>query len=281
MGPKLSSLEMLHRATAREGDTGAVPRTLMVFAHVDDETIALGARLHRFGSAHLVHVTDGAPKNEHDSRAHGFSSLADYRAARVAELGCVLQLAGVGAMSRECLGIPDQETSLQLVELARALAARIERHRPEVIFTHPYEGGHPDHDACAFGVRYAVEIARIRPEPLVVEAVFYHAGPHGIETAEFLAPPQPTGEVFYELSPAEQQTKAALIACFRSQQQTLQGFSLTHERFRIAPRYDFTTPPAAAVFYDRFPWGMTAQRFCELATLAEASLRQETGAACP
>ena len=32
-----------------------VPRSLLVFAHPDDETIALGARLANFGDAHMVH----------------------------------------------------------------------------------------------------------------------------------------------------------------------------------------------------------------------------------
>lgn len=35
-------------------------RTLLVFAHPDDKTVALGARLGRFDAAHFVHVTDGA-----------------------------------------------------------------------------------------------------------------------------------------------------------------------------------------------------------------------------
>lgn len=63
-----------------------MPRAMVVVAHADDETIALGARMGRFQEAHFVHVTDGAPRNEQDSRAHGFAALADYRQARDHEL---------------------------------------------------------------------------------------------------------------------------------------------------------------------------------------------------
>ena len=131
---------------------------MLVFAHPDDETIAMGARLGRMARAHLVHVTDGAPRNEQDSRACGFRSFLEYRAARAAELACMLHQAHLDGMSRECLGIPDQQSALRLSALARDLADRIRAHSPEVIFTHAYEGGHPDHDACAFAVHQAVAL---------------------------------------------------------------------------------------------------------------------------
>jgi N-acetylglucosamine malate deacetylase 2 len=55
----------------------------------------------------------------------------------------------------------------------------LEQHRPEVIVTHSYEGGHPDHDACAFAVHHALELTRAQPVPVIVEASFYHIGPQG------------------------------------------------------------------------------------------------------
>jgi LmbE family N-acetylglucosaminyl deacetylase len=277
----LTPLHTLQRATAPEGDATALPKTVMVFAHPDDETIALGARIGRFGNAHLIHVTDGAPKDGEDSRAHGFSSLDAYREARNAELERALELGGLKNISRQCLAVSDQEASLHLVELTHLLRDLIEEYCPEVIVTHPYEGGHPDHDACAFAVQRALELIRIQPVPLAVEASFYHAGPQGIETGTFLPTAHQTEEVLYQLSPAEQRQKAAFFACFETQQATLRLFSLTHERFRIAPSYDFATPPhAEPVFYDRFTWGMTSQRFCQLARHAQARLREEAATAC-
>jgi N-acetylglucosamine malate deacetylase 2 len=281
--------EMLARATAPEDSTSTMPNALLVFAHQDDEVIALGARMARFSHAHMVHVTDGAPRDQADSRAHGFAALDDYRLARANELHRALHLAGLEHMSRECLAIPDQEAALRLPELTRAILQRIQVHRPDVIFTHPYEGGHPDHDACAFAVHHARTIyaqpGATAPQgataPLVIESGFYHAGPHGIETGAFLRHSSPGHEISYSLSPEEQKRKQLLIECFTTQRATLSSFSLTEERFRIAPDYDFTRPPhPAPVFYDQFPWGMTSDRFCKLAGEAQQLLRTQQGVPC-
>jgi LmbE family N-acetylglucosaminyl deacetylase len=52
----------------------------------------------------------------------------------------------------ETLGIPDQAASLGLAGLARRLAVQLAASGAEVVVTHAYEGGHPDHDATAFAV---------------------------------------------------------------------------------------------------------------------------------
>jgi N-acetylglucosamine malate deacetylase 2 len=268
--------QILVRATTAEGSA------MLVFAHPDDETIALGARLHRLGSPLLVHVTDGAPRNMHDSIAHGFRSLAAYRRQREQELTCALQLAGLQCARRIRLGISDQEASFCLTQLTRDIRRLLLRHRPEVVFTHPYEGGHPDHDACAFAVHRAVASLETggRNPPVIVEAAFYHSGPNGMETGSFVPHGEQTGEISLALSEEERQRKEALLACFPSQREILRCFPADRERFRIAPRYDFHRPAhSAPVFYDQHPWGMTSSRFSELAQAADI-LDEETAAAC-
>ncbi len=283
-----SALEIFAQATAAQNDPRPLPRAALIFAHPDDETIALGARLARFAGAHMVHVTDGAPRNA--GRAHGFHSLSDYRQARWQELQQMLETAGIPNISRERLEIADRDASLELTRISRRIAEILQAHRSEVVFTHPYEGGHPDHDACAFAVHHAVAMLRgckdqvplITP-PLIIEAPFYHADPAGIdvgmETGTFLpagrnAPErQKTKEVAIALSPEEQKCKRALIECFQTQRETLSCFQLTEERFRIAPEYEFRLPPHnGAVFYDSRPWGMSSQSFCDLASEAERAL---------
>jgi N-acetylglucosamine malate deacetylase 2 len=130
--------DILTRATAPHGDLSILPRALLVFAHPDDETVALGARLGRFRSAHLVHVTDGAPRNEQDSQAQGFASLADYRVARAAEINRMIAMAGISQIGRDNLNFADQEASLHLAELTRTLQNLIGQLQPEAIYTHPY-----------------------------------------------------------------------------------------------------------------------------------------------
>lgn len=277
------STETFARATAPADDDRPMPPALLFFAHPDDETIALGARLSRFSNAHLVHVTDGVPHNESAFRTHGFNSLNEYRDARREELGHVLATAGIAEISRECLDVPDQEASLQLTWLTRRLLLLLHMYQPDVIFTHPYEGGHPDHDACAFAVHHAVELMRFRrePEPLIVEAPFYHAGRNGMETGTFLAADRETPELRYPLSGAEQERRQALLNAFTTQRGTLRSFATDEERYRIAPSYEFRRPPhAGEVFYDQHPWGMTSNAFCELAWEADDALEEEMKAAC-
>lgn len=254
-------------------------RALLVFAHADDETIALGGRLHRLNITRLIHVTDGAPRDEHDSREHGFASLEDYRIARAAEFRAMLQMAGADGISHDNLGVPDQHAAFELAALTRSIAGIIEADAPEVILTHPYEGGHPDHDACAFAVHHAVQIAQGRT-PKIIECAFYHAGPQGIETGVFLHEGSSRPAVL-ELSPGEQRLKQRLLDCYATQRETLQYFPTDRESFRLAPEYDFSQPPhPGRLFYEDFPWGMTAELFCQLVLAARQDLIPEALASC-
>jgi LmbE family N-acetylglucosaminyl deacetylase len=191
-----------------------------------------------------------------------------------AEFGRALALAGISNVPCRRLEIPDQESALRLAEITRRLADLISDFRPEAVFTHPWEGGHPDHDACAFAVHHAVELTQ-RADlslPAIVEAAFYHEAEGRFETGCFLPDSAPAATVVYQLSPEEQARKQALLDCFVTQRQTLAGFSLDCEQFRIAPRYDFRRPHPGPVLYDRYPWGMSSQRFCALAQAAEEEL---------
>ena len=277
--PMLAAEDLLRRATAPEDSTMPMPAAMVVVAHPDDETIALGGRMGRFQEAHFVHVTDGAPRNEQDSRAHGFGALSDYRAARAEELKCMFMTAGLAAVSCSCLNVPDQEASLNLAEITRQLVRHITHHDPEVIFAHPYEGGHPDHDGCAFAVHHAVELNRARGgrRPLILEAPFYNADPNGFTSGTFLERGERMPEIAYSLTPDERKRKHALIECFATQKETLKGFHDETERYRIAPVYDFTRPPhAGKLLYENYPWGMSCERFCQLAQEAAEDLTRES-----
>lgn len=271
----LAAADLLRRATAPEDSGLPMPSVMVVVAHPDDETIALGSRIGRFQEAHFVHVTDGAPRNEQDNRAHGFAALSEYRRAREEELTGMFLRAGFAHVSRICLDFPDQEATLNLIEITRQLARHITHHDPEVIFTHPYEGGHPDHDGCAFAVHHAVELNRARGcrRPLILEAPFYNADPKGFTSGTFLETKVMMPEVVYELVPREKKRKHALIACFTTQKETLKGFHDETERYRIGPVYDFSRPPhPGKLLYENYPWGMNSERFCQLAERARDEL---------
>jgi N-acetylglucosamine malate deacetylase 2 len=271
---KLQSAHILARATAPESNGEQPVRALIVVAHPDDEVVALGGRLGRLGASHLVHVTDGAPRDAKDSHAYGFASLEHYRDARETELRKALDLAGISGVSRTRIGIFDQESFLHLIELTNRIEELIADQQPEAIFTHPYEGGHPDHDACAFAVHHAVELRKSKGHsvPAIIEATFYHAAGSAMETGRFLASAE-MPEITYKLTKKERSQKRALLACFTTQQGTLRCFETDDESYRIAPQYDFRKlPHEAPLLYDHYSWGADSERFKEEAERAIRSL---------
>lgn len=244
----------------------------MVAAHPDDETIGAGAALPLFRRLLLVHVTDGAPRNGADARAAGFATAAGYAAARRRELDAALAAGGVSA-ERAGLGAADQGASARMAELARALADLLRRHGARAVLTHPYEGGHPDHDAVAFCVHAAGSLlAREGADaPTVAEMAFYHAGPDGWVVGRFL--PNGAPPTVAALTEGERARKRAMLDAFATQAATLARFPAADEAFRPAPAYDFAAPPhAGALLYEHFPWGMDGARWRRLADAARQDL---------
>jgi len=236
----------------------------LVAAHPDDETIGAGASLRLFGRLLLVHATDGAPSNGVDAQAAGFPTVAEYAEARGVELRAALFLAGADP-ELVGLGFTDQAASANIGLGSRALAALLARHGAACVITHPYEGGHPDHDATACMVHAAC--ALLPSPPCIVEMTSYHATADGMACGVFL----PNGEphVTVPLSMMERAAKRAMLDAFTTQYATLAPFGAIEECFRQAPRYDFTQPPhPGTLYYERFDWGMTGLRWRELAAAA-------------
>src|SRR4051812_38287342 len=119
---------------------------VIVAAHPDDEVIGMGAQLPHLGEAVFVHITDGAPRDMMDARQHGFDSWEEYAAQRRNELLEALRVAGIPDNCSHHLGIADQEASINLSLITLKLYELLRELRPQYVITHPYEGGHPDHD---------------------------------------------------------------------------------------------------------------------------------------
>src|SRR4051812_38183916 len=93
----------------------------LIVAHPDDETISCGAQLGRLQGVTLIVVSDGAPRNLIDAHAHGFSAAEEYALARLGELRQAMAIAKVPERALIRLGVPDQETAFQLIDMVHRL----------------------------------------------------------------------------------------------------------------------------------------------------------------
>jgi LmbE family N-acetylglucosaminyl deacetylase len=264
---QLSETECASRST-RSIDLNrlCVSPLALVAAHPDDETASAGWLLTQLRRVTILHATDGAPRDMQDALAAGFSTRRDYARARRAEFAAALAFTAVDDSHTRNIGLVDQEASDHLVELSLQLAAMLRDIQPQWVITHPYEGGHPDHDATAFAVHAAVRMLEVPPD--IVEMTSYYNRNGQIRTFDFLhaddCPP-----VTHALSPAECSRKRKMFECFQTQRRVLNWFPISIERFRAAPEYDFTLPPhAGKLYYEYFDWGMTGERWRWLARIA-------------
>jgi len=239
------------------------PETLILAAHPDDEVIgAAGALMRLRTRASVVHVTDGAPRNLEDAVRAGFSTAEGYARARRRESQEALSLVE-GVKLLDNLEIPDQSACRRLPELVLRLIDLLKATRPAVVLTHAFEGGHPDHDAVAFAASYATRTCGV---PLLEMSGYFDDG-HGLATGRFARSDGPA--FIHHLTPGEATLKQRMLACFRTQAETLAQFGTRVECYRPAPAYDFARPPNdGRAFYDRFNWGLRSAEWPELVTEA-------------
>jgi LmbE family N-acetylglucosaminyl deacetylase len=231
---------------------------LIVVAHPDDETIGAGAMLAELRNPLVVHLTDGAPGDRQLVSPHFDGPREVYAAARAAEARAALAVAGVTRIRP--LGVNDQEASFDLESLMKEVDMAMRD--ADVVVTCAYEGGHPDHDACALAVHAA---ARIRGAP-IVEMALYHARDGAFVAGEFLDGEE--GEVV-DLTADQRARKQRMFDCYATQRDVLEQFPIGRERFRMAPHYDFTMRPHdGPLWYEILGWPMTGTRWRQLAAEA-------------
>jgi glycosyltransferase involved in cell wall biosynthesis/LmbE family N-acetylglucosaminyl deacetylase len=226
---------------------------MVVVAHPDDEVIGVGAHLAQWGaSVIMVHATDGAPPDDGDAIAAGFSSRDEYARARRDELRAALSHLPVPPRAMLRLGQTDQRVTHQLTAVVDALHDLVATWSPDVVITHAYEGGHPDHDALAV----AVAAVRHRGLPFEhLEFAEYHAREDGTLATNRFAKQQ--GATRMVPDPEQRRLKRRMLDQFRSQQRTLAAFGVDEEWLRHAPEYDFSClPDTGRLWYERFDWAM-------------------------
>ncbi len=243
---------------------------LIVAAHPDDEVLGCAHELLRHPArCRVLHTTDGAPFEERFWAQAGAVSRKAYAQYRRAELMRAMDTLDVAPDRVDCLGIPDREAARQLPTLIEGIVAYLHQWKPSIVYTHPFEGGHPDHDATAFAVQQAcgkVEAAGgIVPERR--EFTSYHAKDGEFHSGEFLSGAGCVQTV--ELSSEEQGRKRAALDCYRSQQRVIQRFALSPHRWRLAPHYRFTVRPHdGPLYYEIREMGYQFEDFAALVRAA-------------
>jgi N-acetylglucosamine malate deacetylase 2 len=228
-------------------------RTLVLVAHADDEAITCGALLQRMKHPFIVFATDGAPNDKYFWERYG--SRERYAEVRRQEAAAAMAAIGVGDYDFVRLA-EDQELFRNLADAAERLRSMVNSFQPDAILTSAYEGGHPDHDACAF---LAAEVGRWMGVP-VFEAPLYNRFEGVGHKQQFII-----GEYGEPLGVTEQERmrKAQMFACYESQGDLLGFFDIDREIFRKQHAYDFSQPPhPGKLNYEVWQWPMTGADVC-------------------
>lgn len=252
----------------------ACDRVAIVAAHPDDEVIGAGGQFASLDRPVFVHVTDGAPNNMSGALAAGFQTRQDYARARREEFLAALEIAGIADCEKREIGLVDQESSFHLAPLAKSLADIFCDGNIDTVLTHPYEGGHPDHDSTAFAVGAACQLLeRNGPVPKLVEFTSYYEVNGDMAVCDFLPNAAARRLCIVRLSRGTRDLKVRMLRCYSTQQRMLLGFPAGVEKFRERPAYDFAQPPhSGRLFYERFHWGVSGEGWRSLAAKAAEEL---------
>jgi len=252
-------------------------RIMVLAAHPDDEVIGASALLSRFPNSTVVFLTDGATRDPCFWTGGPYTSREEYAGTRRDEAARALALAGISCEQILWLGGIDQEAILEVRSLAERFQSILAEHSADAVITHPYEGGHPDHDAAALIARTSVSAIGDHA-PDLIEMTSYHARNGRCVTGAFLDNRTSRADrvcvldlslLDLPLQEEERQRKNEMFAAYSSQRLVLENFTTEREQFRPALEYDFAKPPHIdKLWYECMQWPMTGARWRELAAEA-------------
>src|SRR6185369_5391910 len=211
--------------------------------------------LQRMREPIVVFATDGAPRSDFFWKQYG--SRESYAIVRATEAEAALNVVGVHHHHRLCEHNPiaDQELFVNLECAYTSLSDLVEMEIPDAILTLAYEGGHPDHDCCAF----LASIVGIRYELPVWEVPLYHRAGNDIVRQKFLN----AGGLPVFATAEEMAKKRRMFEAYQSQAPVMAAFKSEFEAVRPMHDYDFTCPPHPGVLnYEAWQWPMSGADLC-------------------
>ena len=239
-------------------------RTLLLVAHPDDESISCGALLQRIREPIVVYATDGGPQDEFFWGRYG--SRDRYVEIRRAEARAACSAVGVPEDNvlwlTDSTGrhFQDQHLFRNLPAAADALRKVVTEHKPQILLTLAYEGGHPDHDSCNFiGLQIASELNL----PAWEAPLYFRRADDNVLLQEF----QSTNGTEIEFIPTaeELRRKRAMCEAYVSQKGVVAIFENNlRETFRPMAQYDYSRPPHDGILnYEAWQWPIKGQQVAD------------------
>ena len=253
--PRRESRPSAHARLFGNGELNIDTRCAVIVAHPDDEIVGAGCLISRLGDVSIVHVTDGA-RDLREAQTAGFEDVGSYAEARRQECLAALAVANVPEDHVIEFSVPDTSACDCLSDLTKRIAYYLQESGTDIVVTHPYEGGHPDHDATAFATHAALELVRrngFKP-PTLFEMALHPGNDEISKLPEFL--PGAEGETTtLVLDERATKLKRRMLECMPSQRRSIQASPVGFERFRLPPEYDFNVPPQKGkLHYENFDW---------------------------
>jgi LmbE family N-acetylglucosaminyl deacetylase len=251
-------------------------RILLLVAHPDDETIGFGGHLSQCHNLYLVNLTEGSPLNLKYANYCGCTTQEEYRTLRMSELRSALMMSDFDFSHYVNLHYVDLGVLYAIEQVINDVLCIIKEIQPEVILTHPYEGGHPDHDCAAYIVQESIKlISEHNPSISIkrMEFACYHGKNGYMETGTFLDSSEKI--ITVQLSGECKQIKEKMLNCFNSQKEMLSLFYTDRELFRTAPVYSFITPPhEGTLLYERMDMGIESKCWRNIVNSISGSFSQ-------
>lgn len=274
---KLSKRKRSRSARARLFGTRDITRKMrcsVIVAHPADEVVGAGCLISKLVDVTILHVTDGAPRDMQDAKAAGFEEPAEYAEARRNECLAALAIAHVPKDRVVDFAVADHCASHCLADLTKKIATFLQQSEADIVVTHPYEGGHPDHDATAFATHAALRLMKesgFKP-PALFEMALHPSPDFKAKVPEFL-PGSDCETTTLLLDKPAQELKQKMFACLETQRETLKVSPVGPEKFRQPADYDFSAPPQdGKLHYENFDWAPTKAEWQSLAREALTDL---------